>query len=162
MLVEHAWWLHSPLPVQALFRLNFQASMLVLGVVCGVTTCYRTGQYLQQKWIRTQHNSQQNSDGHVILKIPTTYYYDRYLLTIASVPHFATFASGGGGGSYNPPWRSAHDCRRASWKKQSMRLDEISRLHILFLVLGQHLTPLCQVKGQIFAKNYIFFNFTRS
>ena len=25
-------------------------------------------------------------------------------------------------------------------KKQSTRLDEISRLHILFLVLGQHLT----------------------
>ena len=37
-----------------------------------------------------------------------------------------------------------------------MRLDEISRLHILFLVLGQNLTYLGQVKGQIFAKNDIF------
>ena len=41
-------------------------------------------------------------------------------------------------------------------KNQSMRLDEISRLHILFLVLGQNLTYLGQVKGQIFAKNDIF------
>ena len=34
-----------------------------------------------------------------------------------------------------------------------MRLDEISRLHILFLVLRQHLTSLGKVKGQISAKN---------
>ena len=41
-------------------------------------------------------------------------------------------------------------------KDQSMRLDEISRLHILFLVLGQYLTQLGQVKGHIFAKSDIF------
>ena len=45
-------------------------------------------------------------------------------------------------------------------KNQSMRLDEISRLHILFLVLGQNLTYLGQVKGQIFAKNDIFCLYT--
>ena len=33
-----------------------------------------------------------------------------------------------------------------------MRLDEISRLPILFLVRSQHVTQLGQVKGQIFAK----------
>ena len=41
------------------------------------------------------------------------------------------------------PPGGAPDGRRASRKKNSrcrMRLDEISRLHILFLVLGQHLT----------------------
>ena len=32
-----------------------------------------------------------------------------------------------------------------------MRLDAISRLHILFLELGQRLTQLGQVKGQILA-----------
>ena len=41
-------------------------------------------------------------------------------------------------------------------KDQSMRLDEISRLHILFLFPGQYLTWLGQVKGQIFAKSDIF------
>ena len=41
-----------------------------------------------------------------------------------------------------------------------MRLDEISRLHKLFVVLGQHLTYLGQVKGQILAKNDIFWLYT--
>ena len=60
------------------------------------------------------------------------------------------------------PWRSAPDCRRPSRKKkQSMRLDGISRMHILFLVLGQHLISLDQVKGKILAKIDIFC-FTRS
>ena len=75
-------------------------------------------------------------------------------LTIAHVPYFATFASGGG--LVRPPWRSAPGFRRPSRKKQSMRLDGISRMHILFLVLGQHLISLDQVKGQIFAKIDIF------
>ena len=44
-------------------------------------------------------------------------------------------------------------------KTQSMRLVEISRLH-MFLVLGQHLTSLDQVKGQIFAKNDIVWLYT--
>ena len=42
-------------------------------------------------------------------------------------------------------------------KKQSMRLDGISRMHILFLVLGQLLISSDQVKGQIFEKIDIFF-----
>ena len=33
-----------------------------------------------------------------------------------------------------------------------MRLDEISRLHILFLVLDQHMTSLDHVKGQTLVK----------
>ena len=75
-------------------------------------------------------------------------------LTLARFSYFATFAGGGGG---TTPYRSALDCRRASRKKkQSMRLDEISRCHILFLVLGQHLTSLGQVKGHLFAKKWHF------
>ena len=68
---------------------------------------------------------------------------------------------GGGGVGTTPPGDRPLMGRRASRKKkQSMRLDEISRLHVYFLILGQHLTWLSQVKGQIFAKINIFRNYT--
>ena len=68
---------------------------------------------------------------------------------------------GRGGGVYDPPGDQRLIVVELRGKKQSTRLDEISRMHILFLVLNQHLTSLGQVKGQIFAKNDIF-SFTRS
>ena len=40
-------------------------------------------------------------------------------------------------------------------KSQSMRLAEISRFRITFLVLGQYLTSIGQVKCQMFAKNIL-------
>ena len=46
----------------------------------------------------------------------------------------------GGGGWYDPPGDRPLVVIELRGKKQSTRLDEISRLHILFLVLGQHLT----------------------
>ena len=48
----------------------------------------------------------------------------------------------GGGGWYDPPPPGDRPLMvvELRGKNQSMRLDEISRLHILFLVLGQHLT----------------------
>ena len=59
-------------------------------------------------------------------------------------------------GGYDP-LAIGPDCRRASRKKkQSMRLDKFSRLHILFLVLRQHLTSSGQGKGQIFTKKMTF------
>ena len=51
-------------------------------------------------------------------------------LTLARFPYFATFASGrrgGGGGWYDPPWRSAPDGRRASRKKTSRCVSTRSR-----------------------------------
>ena len=46
-----------------------------------------------------------------------------------------------GGGWYDPPPGDRPlMVVELRGKKQSMCLDEISRLHILFLVLGQHLT----------------------
>ena len=44
--------------------------------------------------------------------------------------------------------------------KQQTALAEYSRLVVLFLVLGQYLTQLWQVTGQIFGNSMIFFNFT--
>ena len=81
-------------------------------------------------------------------------------LTLAHDTYFATFASAVEGVG-TTPWRSAPDCRRPSLKKtaDASRRD-LARMHILFLVLGQHLISLDQVKGQIFAKIYIF-SFTR-
>ena len=43
-----------------------------------------------------------------------------------------------------------------SEKDQQIALAEYSRLVVLFLVLGQYLTQLWQVKGQIFGKSMIF------
>ena len=72
----------------------------------------------------------------------TTLILSGYLLTLARFPYFATFASGGGGGvgTTPPPGDRPLMVVELREKNQSMRLDEISRLHILFLVLGQHLT----------------------
>ena len=60
---------------------------------------------------------------------------------------------GGGGGGYDPPGDWPLIVVELRGKEQLMRLDEISLLHILFLVLGQHLTSLGQIKDKIFAKN---------
>ena len=68
---------------------------------------------------------------------------------------------GGGVGWYDPPGDRPLIVVDLRGKKQSMRLDGISRMHILFLVLAQHLISLEQVKGEIFAKIDIFC-FTRS
>ena len=43
-----------------------------------------------------------------------------------------------------------------SGKDQQIALAEYSRLVVLFLVLGQYLTQLWQVKGQIFGNSMIF------
>ena len=43
-----------------------------------------------------------------------------------------------------------------SGKEQQIALTEFSRLVVLFLVLGQYLTQLWQVKGQIFGNSMIF------
>ena len=47
---------------------------------------------------------------------------------------------GGGVGTTPPPGDRPLIVVELRGKDQSMRLDEISRLHILFLVLGQYLT----------------------
>ena len=63
------------------------------------------------------------------------------VLTLGRFPYFATFASGGGGGGTTPPGDRPLMVVELRGKNQSTRLDETSRLHILFLVvLGQHLT----------------------
>ena len=80
------------------------------------------------------------------------------ILTLARKRCFATFAGvGGGGGLVRPPLgvskRSVVELRG---KDQQIALAEYSRLVVLFLVLGQYLTQLWQVKGQIFANSMIF------
>ena len=79
------------------------------------------------------------------------------VLTLARKRCFATFAGVGGGGLVRPPLgvskRSVVELRG---KDQKIALAEYSRLVVLFLVLGQHLTQLWQVKGQIFANSMIF------
>ena len=80
------------------------------------------------------------------------------ILTLARKPCFATFAGvGGGGGWCDPPLgvskRSVVELRG---KDQQIALAEYSRLVVLFLVLGQYLTQLWQVKGQIFENSMIF------
>ena len=80
------------------------------------------------------------------------------MLTLARKRCFATFAGVGGGGLVRPPplgvsKRSVVELRG---KDQQIALAEYSRLVVLFLVLGQYLTQLWQVKGQIFANSMIF------
>ena len=72
--------------------------------------------------------------------IAKSHYLELARLTLArsGISHNAD--GQGGGGWYDPPWRSALMVVELRGKNQLMRLDEISRLHILFLVLGQHLT----------------------
>ena len=78
-------------------------------------------------------------------------------LTLARKPCFATFAGVGGWGWCDPPLgvskRSVVELRG---KDQQISFAEYSRLVVLFLVLGQHLTQLWQVKGQIFVNSMIF------
>ena len=69
--------------------------------------------------------------------------------------HLRRFRGGGVGGT--PPLgvskRSVVELRG---KDQQIALAEYSRLVVLFLVLGQYLTQLWQVKGQIFTNSMIF------
>ena len=62
-----------------------------------------------------------------------------HTLALARVPCFATFARWGG---TTPPGDRPLIVVELRGKKRSMRLDEISRMHILFVVLGQYLTSL--------------------
>ena len=69
--------------------------------------------------------------------VPHGSVHSLYLLTLARTRCFATFArAGGGGGWCDPPGDRPLIIVELRGKNQSMRLDEISRLHILFLVLG--------------------------
>ena len=64
---------------------------------------------------------------------------------------------GGGGGGVRPPLGvSNRSVVELSGKDQQIALAEYSRLVVLFLVLGQYLTQLWQVKGQIFGNSIIF------
>ena len=63
---------------------------------------------------------------------------------------------GGGVGTTPPPCRFETRRGSASRKNQRVALDEISRLSTTFLTLGQYLTSLWQVKGQIFGKSTFF------
>ena len=76
------------------------------------------------------------------------------MLTLSRIRCFATFAQTGGA---NPPLgvskRSVVELRG---KDQQISLADYSRLVVLFLVLGQYLTQLWQVKGQIFGNSMIF------
>ena len=69
-------------------------------------------------------------------------------LTLARIRCFATFGRIGGRGLVRPPLgvfkRSVVEL---SGKDQQIALAEYSRLVALFLVLGQYLTQLWQVKG---------------
>ena len=76
-------------------------------------------------------------------------------LTLARKGCFATFAGVGGGGC-DPPGVSKRSVVELRGKDQQIALAEYSRLVVLFLVLGQYLTQLWQVKGQIFGNSVIF------
>ena len=61
----------------------------------------------------------------------------KFHLTLARTRCFSTFARAGGGGvGATPPGDRPLMVVELLGKKQSMRLDEISRLHIFFLVIG--------------------------
>ena len=79
-------------------------------------------------------------------------------LTLARKRRFATFAGVGGGGLVRPPplGVSKRSVVKLHGKDQQIALAEYSRLVVLFLVLGQYLTQLWQVKGQIFGNSVIF------
>ena len=79
------------------------------------------------------------------------------MLTLARIRCFATFGRTGGGGWCDPPLGvSKRSVVELSGKDQQIALAEYSRLVVLFLVLGQYLTQLWQVKGQIFGNSMIF------
>ena len=79
-------------------------------------------------------------------------------ITLARKPCFATFAGFATFASWCDPSlgvskRSVVELRG---KDQQIVLAEYSRLVVSFLVLGQYLTQLWQVKGQIFVNSMIF------
>ena len=76
-------------------------------------------------------------------------------LTLARKRCFATFAGQGGGGA-TPLGVSKRSVVELRGKDQQIALAEYSRVVVLFLVLGQYLTQLWQVKGQIFGNSAIF------
>ena len=75
-------------------------------------------------------------------------------LTLARIRCFATF--GRTGGVRPPPGVSKRSVVELSGKDQQIALAEYSRLVVLFVVLGQYLTQLWQVRGQIFGNSMIF------
>ena len=77
-------------------------------------------------------------------------------LTLARIRCFATFSRTGGGGGGATPGVSKRSVVELRGKDQQIALAEYSRL-VVFLVLGQYLTQLWQVKGQIFGNSMIFF-----
>ena len=81
---------------------------------------------------------------------------DRPLSTLARKRCFATFAGVGGGGCDPPLGVSKRSVVELRGKDHQIALAEYSRLVVLFLVLGQYLTQLWQVKGQIFGNSVIF------
>ena len=62
----------------------------------------------------------------------------------------------GGGVGATPLGVSKRSVVELSRKDQQIALAEYRRLVVLFLVLGQYLTQLWQVKGQIFGNSVIF------
>ena len=96
---------------------------------------------------------------YFLLTIPASYIlFATGPLTLARIRCFATFGrTGGGGGWCDPPLGvSKRSVVELSGKDQQIALAEYSRLVVLFLVLGQYLTQLWQVKGQIFRNSMIF------
>ena len=77
-------------------------------------------------------------------------------LTLARIRCFTTFGRTGGGLVRPPLGVSKRSVVELSGKYQQIALAEYSRLVVLFLVLGQYLTQLWQVKGQIFGNSMIF------
>ena len=69
---------------------------------------------------------------------------------------FRHLRSDRGGGWCDPPGVSKRSVVELSGKDQQIALAEYSRLVVLFLILGQNLTQLWQVKGQIFGNFMIF------
>ena len=66
---------------------------------------------------------------------------------------------GRGGGRCDPPGVSKLSVVALRNQDQSIALNEYSRLVIYLLTLGQYLTQLWQVKGQISGKTYNFPNY---
>ena len=79
------------------------------------------------------------------------------VLALARIRCFTTFGRKGRGWCDPPPLGvSKRSVVELSGKDQQIALAEYSRLVVLFLVLGQYLTQLWQVKGQIFGNSLIF------
>ena len=80
------------------------------------------------------------------------------ILTLVRFPGFATFARGGQGGTLPACLETKR--RRFKWEKNggcSRRVLAIGYVCVcVFLILGQQLTQLWRVKGQMFAKSAIF------